>query len=150
MRKPKRKPKYTANPFLLFNKVSENQPHPDKEVQRLSLMAWLAVNKIREGKGNACDIDEVVVISNVTRILSEKVGQECVQVCEEARGALASVKQRFDKTGRIGFSGSELTCVRSLIDLYEQFLPLITPREHRDAWDEMWRRIDVAKKQGFL
>lgn len=146
MKKPKRKPKWLPNPSLIFNKVNDNQPHSKKEVERLSTMAWMTLFKVQTGKGNVDDLNELVVLTNVTRVLSEQVGAECVEVCEEAREAFKKIGGRFADTKKIVLTAGELNVVRSLLDLYEEFLPHITPKNHRDAWEETWRRLDAAKK----
>ena len=141
----KRRPSRTrrADPRAAFKAISRHQPFTHKEQQRLSVMARLALRNLTHGDGNVNCLNEVVLLTNVTLLLSEQVGQECIDVCLEAVRHIQEAGVRLKKTGRAGLTGQGMQQLQSVLDLYEQFLEHITPAQHEAAWKEMYRGLDA-------
>lgn len=60
---------------------------------------------------------------------------------------LAVLRQPTGKGTRVGFCGEGIQAVHTMLDLYEEFLPHLTPVIHKDAWAEAGRRINETQRK---
>lgn len=133
-----------ADPRANLKAINRLQPFTTKEQQRLSVMARLALRDLTHGDDNVNALNEIAMLVNVTTVLGEQVGQECVDVCLPAVQHVKEAGERLKKHGRAGLSGQGIQALNDVLDLYEQFLEHIIPAQHEAAWAEVFRRLDAG------
>ena len=97
--------------------------------------------RMRNGLGIEDDFWTFAAMANVSLILCERdVGPEYIDVVYTLQDALMEIKARHERTGKWGFSGSEMQAINRGAELHEQQIANVPRAECRDALFEARRR----------
>jgi hypothetical protein len=141
------RPRAIINPM---HTISENIPFDQKEITHLAVPPRLAIEAIRYGKGTESDFDTLACIVNVCLIRTEQIGgdkTDALKVCHDAMEALMKMKERAQRTGKIGFGIGEMDALVPALDLHEQLIELSTPKQMADALRQVLHRIETGHIQ---
>lgn len=136
--------RHRVDPLGGLRLISEVTPFDQSEQLSLALPPRIAFESIRGGRGSDGDFDTLAAVVNVALVLCEQIGQQGVDLCQEAQEALLVVKARHQTTGRWGFDYRALQSIPSAIELHEQLLALCTPKQMMDAMREVVRRMSAG------
>lgn len=147
--KPRKKyrPRPVSNPL---SAISEHIPFDQQEITKLAVPPRLAIEAIRYGKGTESDFDTLACIVNVCLIRTEQIGgdkTDAMAVCHDAMEALMKMKERAQRTGKIGFGIGEMDALVPALDLHEQLIELSTPKQMMDALRQVLHRIQTGHIQ---
>lgn len=119
----------------------------DAQIADLSMFGLVALQAITSGRAGEAELTDIAVMSNITRLLAERgYGAEALPEIIAAQQAALSMRQRWERTGRVGLAGPELQALRTLMDIHEQQLALgPTAAEMRGVIAEM-RAANAAGK----
>lgn len=124
--------------------ISELRPFDATEQLALALPPRVAFESLRDGRGSDGDFDTVAAVVNVALVRCEEIGQEGVELCQNAQVCLLEAKARHERTGRWGFDYQGLQCIPAAIDLHEQLLELSTPKQMMNAMREVVKRMNAG------
>lgn len=89
----------------------------DRSLDKLRLCELAAIDAMTKGMGTPHDWRWIADVLNIAETMAKNgIGPEVLPFCEEAQKALLEAKERFDKTGKMGLSG---TGIRAVKDLWE-------------------------------
>lgn len=106
-------------------------------------MAWF---RICDGGGTTDDYDNLVFALNVTRVLSEPLGEDAVAVVHPAQMSCLPLRDRFLRVGRFAPDSESLKAIPPALDLYDEFLRVCTPLQMVNALTECVRRLEKGPK----
>lgn len=99
------------------------------------------IERMRNGLGLAEDYWTLAAMANVSLILCERdVGAEHMHIIYAAQHALMSIMERHKRTGKWGFSGSEMQAINTAAQLHEQQIANVPRITCRGALFEARRR----------
>lgn len=143
-----------AGPDMLNLTIKMAQQVPQHDQIRLETSLSMTVDTICHGAGQPSDFDFLLEAVCTARARSSAIADEqtrdaCHEVAEAGMVALQSMRARYLKHGRLGFTGPELQDVRAALDLYYQFLINCTRGQMvkalKQAQEEI-RSADCAKE----
>ena len=89
----------------------------DTALNKLRLCELSAIDAMTKGMGTPHDWRWIADVLNIAETMAKHgIGPEVLEYCEEAQKALLEAKERYDKTGKMGLSG---TGIRAVKDLWE-------------------------------
>ena len=98
--------------------------------------------ELRSGRGDAGDFDTLAVVVNICLIRAEQIAPELVTRVIDAQDALMRIKERGQRTGRLGLDYQAMADLLPIIDLHEQLIDLSAPVQMRDALLEVMTRMN--------
>jgi|GEM_PF-2166975 len=131
-----------ADPFSYLRAIGGVQPFTTAEKTQLCLPVRMAYEAVRTGKGDAGDFDTLAVVVNTCLIRAEQIAPELVTRVIDAQDALMRIKERGQRTGRLGLDYQAMADLLPIIDLHEQLIDLSAPVQMRDALLEVMTRMN--------
>ena len=131
-----------ADPFAYLRAIGGVQPFTSDEKTQLCLPVRMAYEALRTGKGDAGDFDTLAVVVNTCLIRAEQIAPELVARVIDAQDALMRIKDRANRTGRLGLDYQAMTDLLPIIDLHEQLIDLSAPVQMKAALLEVMARIE--------
>lgn len=122
--------------------IRDLEPFTEEEVSALTLPPAMAYQAISTGHGQTDDFDTLAAVVNVALVRCESIGQEGVELCEQAQEALMHMRARHTRTGRWGVDAQARETIPAVLDLHEQLLRLSCPKHMREALHEVLRRCE--------
>ena len=78
---------------------------------------YLALDAIVRGMGEINDWRVLTDTLNITEMMGNNgIGPEALPTCAEAQKALIQAKERYERTGKMGFDGPGIKAMRDLIE----------------------------------
>lgn len=78
---------------------------------------YLALDAIVRGMGEVNDWRVLTDTLNITEMMGNNgIGPEALPTCAEAQKALIQAKERYERTGKMGFDGPGIKAMRDLIE----------------------------------
>ena len=136
--------KRRINPFAAQIVLQQNQQTKPSQADGLMLELHQCFDALKHGSTDDELFNRLGSSLNTALILAERIDQQVVDVVLEAHQAMYRCRDRFDKHGRFGFDGPGIAAMVDALDVYEQIVRLITPKQILDASAEAYRRM---KKQ---
>ncbi len=127
------------------------QPVTADQARDLGIAYHGALNSILTGKGTADDANTLALAANIALMLVELgLGIDQLPTVHAGQDAIVSMMAREHRTGRLGFTGSELKAVQDLLDLHDAQLADedCTEAVMIAALDECRRRRDAGQVLG--
>jgi hypothetical protein len=120
----------------------------DGQIADLSLFGLIALQTITSGQAGEAELADIAVMSNIARLLAERgYGAEAVDDIAAGQQAALAMRQRWERTGRVGLAGPELQALRTLMQIHEQQLALgPTAAELRSVIGEMRAANSVLQR----
>ena len=88
-----------------------------KELNYLRQRELTSLESITKGKGTKQDWQELVDVLNITQMMGMNgIGPEALESCKRGFEAMIEAKQRFDRTGKMGLSGTGLNAIRDVLE----------------------------------
>ena len=137
----KAKRRYQADPLAMFRLINRLEPFTEDDVVKLTLPTRLAFEAIKNGTATTDHFDELAVSINATLVRAEAIDPACVDTCITAQRALLRCKERYQRTGRLGWDGLGLQEVPPALDLHEEIIANSTPHQMTEALLEQYSRI---------
>jgi hypothetical protein len=89
----------------------------DASLNKLRLCELAAIDAMTKGLGTPHDWRWIADVLNIAEMMAKNgIGPEVLPYCEKAQEALLEAKERYDKTGKMGLTG---TGIRAVKDLWE-------------------------------
>jgi hypothetical protein len=143
LKKPRR-PRWPANRLTALNTLEILRPLDTEEAAKLGNEARMAWHRLTYGTGTEGDFDTVAIAMNASLVLSEPVGQAAVDIIIRAQHALVAMQQRYRRQGKFGPDAAALADVPPGLDLHDQLLTFINPRQLVAALVETRDRIECG------
>jgi hypothetical protein len=141
-----------ANPRAFLAVLARVAPVDACVATGLEVKVRMAYERLRSGAGTPSDYDRVARAMNVAyeRAKDEDItGREVLQEALGATGnALEAARERYDQTGRFGFTGEQLTALNEGMDVYAELLRNSSALQMHRADDrvERWvRRLEQRR-----
>lgn len=78
---------------------------------------YLALDAMTKGLGSVADWRTLADTLNLTEMMGNSgIGPEALPTCELAEQALLKAKDRYERTGKMGFDGPSIKAMRDLIE----------------------------------
>jgi hypothetical protein len=122
--------------------IRDLEPFTAQEVAALTLPPAMAYEAITKGLGQEDDFDTLAAVINVSMVRCETIGQQGVELCQQAQESLMHMRARHTRTGRWGVDAAARENIPAALDLHEQLLQLSGPRQMREALQEVLRRCE--------
>lgn len=114
----------------------------ERQVRKRAL-AW---HHLCNGGATTDHFDNLAYAINVTRVLSEPLGDAAVEVARSGMLALLGVRERYTRLGQFGVDADALRDVPIALDLHDEFLRHCTPLQMTRALEEAINRLPRGEK----
>ena len=105
---------------------------PQESMTSLALMPHACIAAIVDGSAVEENIYTLANVCNMATLLSERKRMTSLPVAIAGQEAIIRVIQRFDATGKIGFSGDDYQAIKAAVTLNDELQQACTRRELRD------------------
>lgn len=136
-----RRPRWPANPLAHESTAHKVRTFSVEEAAKLSNEVHLAWDHLIHGRGTMAHFDTVANALNASLILSERIGQDAVDVAQRAQCAMVEMQKRYHRVGSFGTDAVLLADVPPGLDLYDQLMGFSNPLQLVQATCQSWRRI---------
>lgn len=108
---------------------------PEREkLDELLTVEIASLNAMIHGKGNMSHWQNLAALNNLTMTLvGQGVGPEALEAAQKAEAALIDAAARFQKTGRMGFTGPAIQAIRDVIEYHDLQRSSISRSEYEKA-----------------
>ena len=137
-----RRPRWPANPMAHESTAHKVRTFSTEEAAELSNKVHVAWEHLIHGRGTLFYFDTVANALNASLILSERIGQDAVDVAIRAQCAMVEMQKRFHRVGSFGADAVALADVPPGLDLYDQLMGFSNPLELVRAVCKSWQRIE--------
>lgn len=146
----KRRKVLHANPLAYLGVLRNVAPVDESVVTRLDVKVRLAYERLKAGVGTTIDYDRVAWALNVAYERAKDIDEGLLEMVGAVGVSLESARERFEETGRFGFTGEQLLAMNAGMDAYVEIVRNSSPRQLRDADERVatWvNRLQAAKRQ---
>ena len=89
-------------------------------LDKLRLCELSAIDAMTKGMGTPHDWRWLADVLNISETMAKHgIGPEVLPYCEDAQKALLEAKERFDKTGKMGLSGTGIKAIKELWEYHD-------------------------------
>ena len=89
-------------------------------LDKLRLCELSAIDAMTKGMGTPHDWRWLADVLNIAETMAKHgIGPEVLPYCEEAQKALLEAKERYDKTGKMGLSGTGIKAIKELWEYHD-------------------------------
>ena len=89
-------------------------------LDKLRLCELTAIDAMTKGMGTPHDWRWLADVLNIAETMAKHgIGPEVLPYCEDAQKALLEAKERFDKTGKMGLSGTGIKAIKELWEYHD-------------------------------
>ena len=89
-------------------------------LDKLRLCELSAIDAMTKGMGTPHDWRWLADVLNISETMAKHgIGPEVLPYCEEAQKALLEAKERYDKTGKMGLSGTGIKAIKELWEYHD-------------------------------
>ena len=89
-------------------------------LDKLRLCELSAIDAMTKGMGTPHDWRWLADVLNIAETMAKHgIGPEVLPYCEDAQKALLEAKERFDKTGKMGLSGTGIKAIKELWSFHD-------------------------------
>ena len=89
-------------------------------LDKLRLCELSAIDAMTKGMGTPHDWRWLADVLNIAETMAKHgIGPEVLPYCEDAQKALLEAKERFDKTGKMGLSGTGIKAIKELWEYHD-------------------------------
>lgn len=107
---------------------------PRKDLDQLLLREIGALDAIVKGHGGLKEWQDLAALNNLTMTLAgQGVGPEALEAAHKAEAALIDAAARFQKTGKMGFTGPAIQAIRDVIEFHDLQRSSISRAEYERA-----------------
>lgn len=118
------------------------KPTEEAEMDKVRAAELAAIAAFTTGKARLQEWREINEMLSVTEYLaSNGVGPEALDACQDAQNHLIDAAKRFERTGRMGMTGSGLQALRALYEYHDLQRQSITRGEYKKALNKTEQRI---------
>lgn len=117
-----------------------------QDMDKLLLRETAALDAIVKGQGGLKEWHDLCAVNNLAQTLAQKgVGHEVLEPARKAETALIDAATRFQRTGRMGFTGEGIQAMREIIEWHDLQRASIPRSQYEEAI-----RLTVARvKSGY-
>lgn len=134
MKKPKRVPRYSADPSVLWRVISNVTPYDPVAFAAADNRGRVAFEKMRNGAGTTADYDELCATLNTASKRLKVLGvTESIPVSNAAAEAMIRCRERYESWGKFGFDGPGMAAMQEALDLHSEVLAVSTEGEMMKA-----------------
>ncbi|MEL6236983.1 MAG: hypothetical protein AAFO57_00460 [Pseudomonadota bacterium] len=115
----------------------------DADLFRLAVLS--ALDAISKGLGAASDWNTIAsAMNHALELTRTGVGEEIMPVLLAANDGMMRTRERFERTGRLGFDGDAIRDIREALDLWFDQLMLCTVGQVDAATRQVRKRTEMA------
>lgn len=119
-------------------------------LSKLRLGELGAIDALSKGLGTVQDWKTVADMMNIAETMGRHgIGPEVLPYCQEAQQGLQEAARRYEKTGKMGLSGSAIQALREVY-AYHDLQRTSIPRSKYEQMIEKTRRILTNKREGVV
>lgn len=132
---------YTPRPALLN---SMTQAISADDCRTLKLVPHAELTKLQLGNGDECSFHTLAARLNFGMVLATKhdFGMDLVKPMDGALFCLLDIKARFERVGKWGVTGADLTHIGQALVYTDDMQDATTRRQHRDAMREVMKAAE--------
>jgi hypothetical protein len=120
-------------------------PEPDKTL-RVKLLNHGAMKALTDGSATKTEWDYVCTALNVAVVLAEHgIGDEYIEKIKKAMIAHAQCGKRLYQSGKLGYTGEQLTTVNFALEVHDAQMDTVTVAELEKAHMEVSKRLRDKK-----
>lgn len=112
---------------------------PKEHMTSLALMPHVCITAIVDGSAIEDHIYTLANVCNMASLLAQRKRAASLPVAIAGQEAIIRVIERFDKTGKIGFSGPDYQAIKAAVTLNDELQQLCARRELRDVLQILMR-----------
>ncbi|MFZ2306791.1 MAG: hypothetical protein WAW73_20145 [Rhodoferax sp.] len=127
--------------------VKAFQDAPEEHTLHIAVLVKTAFERLKSGSGEPKDFDRLAGALNVGLIRAEAIDPLAEETMLAGIEAMKRCDGIWQRHGRYGFTGPDLTAVADAVQLYEGILSLSKPIQMEAAYKESARRM-LAQMQG--
>ena len=91
-----------------------------ESLDKLRLCELTAIDAMTKGMGTPHDWRWIADVLNIAETMAKHgIGPEVLPYCENAQKALLEAKERYDKTGKMGLSGTGIKTIKELWEYHD-------------------------------
>lgn len=107
---------------------------PRADLDKLLLREIASLDSIIKGHGTMKEWQDLAALNNLTQTLAgQGVGPEAMEAAHKAEAALIDAAARFERTGRMGFTGEGIQALREVIEYHDLQRSSISRSEYEKA-----------------
>lgn len=127
--------------------VKSFQDAPEAHTLRIVVLVKTAFERLKSGAGEPSDYERLASAFNVALVRAEAIDPLAEQTMLAGIDAMKRCDGIWQRHGRYGFTGPDLTAVADALELYEGILNLSKPVQMEMAFKEAARRM-LEQMQG--
>ena len=117
---------------------------PQRELNNLRLRELAAIEAFRSGKAGLQDWHDVTALLNLCESMArEGIGAEALATCTQAQAALVEAAHRFQRTRRMGTTGTGLQAFRDLYEWHDLQRQAVERSAYERAIDKAIKRVNA-------
>ncbi len=134
--------KYAKDCSAIYRVMAKNQPLTVDEQAEVTNPIFVAYDKMSKGTATAIDFNYLGECANVCMIQAEKMNEpSLVETVALAMQAVLKIKERHERLGKWGLCYFSMLHIPPVIEMYEQIVQLLTPKQTIDLLRETQNRI---------
>lgn len=141
------KRRWQASPTAWIETLAANSDQCQEHATAVMVMVRTAFEVLKSGQGEPKDFDRLAGAINVGLIRAESIDPLAEQTMQAGIDAMQHCDNIWQRHGRYGFSGPDLTAIADALELYEGILRMSKPRQMEEALNESARRM-LQQAQG--
>lgn len=123
---------------------------PQEELNGLRLRELTSIEAFRTGSATLQDWHDLAALLNLCETMArEGVGAEALPTCEQVQATLIEAAQRFERTGKLGTTGTGLQALRALYEYHDLQRQSVARSEYERAILKAVRKVH-AKGPGVV
>ena len=112
-----------------------------EELQNLRIRELSCLESIVHGKGTLRDWVELAECINLTEVMATNgIGHEALEICRVAQEEMEVAYERFQRTGKMGLSGTGITAMREVME-YAALMQTSIPRSQFEQMIDKTRKL---------
>jgi hypothetical protein len=117
-------------------------------LNKLRLTELAALDAMTKGFGTIQDWQELTDMMNISEVMArDGVGPEVLPVCQQAQEALEQAAKRFEKTRKMGLSGTGINALREVFEYHDLQRRSISRSEYEKYIIKTRQRIKSQAKE---
>lgn len=105
-----------------------------EKLDRLLMVELMALEMFTSGRATMREWQDLVAVNNISQALAGMgIGPEALPDCHAAENGLIEAAARFERTGKMGLSGSSIQALRKVIEWHDAQRSSIARSQYEEA-----------------
>lgn len=134
--------KYAADCNAIYRVMAKNQPLTIDEQAQVINPIFVAYSNMGNGTATAIDFNYLGECANVCMVQAEKMNEpSLIETVSLAMQAVLKIKERHENLGKWGLCHFSMLHIPPILEMYEQIVQLLTPKQTMELLRETQERI---------